>query len=77
MNEIDTLKPEFTGEETEAGAQLLGSSEELVNRYTHCTYCGAHLHFSHITDFSRNLTQEMARCPECGLKARKRTHKLQ
>jgi hypothetical protein len=48
-----------------------------VARYSHCSDCGAHLHFSHVTDFIRNLTQETARCPECGNKARRVVHRLQ
>ena len=58
-------------------SQTYGTASEVVDRYTHCTLCGANLHFSHITDFSRNLTQETAKCPECGIKARKVLHRLQ
>lgn len=56
--------------------QCFGSAKDVMNRYTHCNLCGANLHFSHITDFSRNLTQETARCPECGLKVRRVMHRL-
>jgi len=48
-----------------------------VERYSHCQDCGANLHFSHVTDFIRNLTQESARCPECGAKSRRVIHRLQ
>jgi hypothetical protein len=48
-----------------------------VERYSHCHNCGANLHFSHVTDFIRNLTQETSRCPECGNKARRVIHRLQ
>lgn len=58
-------------------AAPVGNVLELVSRYTHCTLCGAHLHFSHITDFALNLTQELAKCPECGLKGSHVTHRLQ
>jgi len=58
-------------------SQTYGTASEVVDRYTHCTLCGANLHFSHITDFSRNLTQETAKCPECGIKARQVLHRLQ
>ena len=61
----------------EALSQFFGTAKDVVARYTHCALCGANLHFSHITDFSRNLTQETARCPECGLKVRRVVHKLQ
>lgn len=60
-----------------AASPLFGTSREIVARYTHCSLCGAHLHFTHVTDFSRNLTQETARCPECGIKARRHMHRLQ
>ncbi len=56
---------------------LYTTAEEAMARYTHCTMCGSNLHFTHVTDFSRNLTQETARCPECGLKARQIVHRLQ
>jgi DNA-directed RNA polymerase subunit RPC12/RpoP len=49
----------------------------VMDRYSHCALCGAHLHFSHVTDFSRNLTQETSRCPECGIRARRVVHRLQ
>lgn len=54
-----------------------GSAQEVMDRYTHCVLCGANLHFNHVTDFAKNLTQEIARCPECGIKAREVLHKLQ
>jgi DNA-directed RNA polymerase subunit RPC12/RpoP len=56
---------------------FFGSAREVVDRYTHCALCGSNLHFTHVTDFSRNLTQETARCPECGVKARQAMHRLQ
>ena len=58
-------------------SQHFGSVKDIVSRYTHCTICGANLHFTHMTDFSRNLTQEIAKCPECGVKARNVMHRLQ
>lgn len=67
--------------ESEAVARALnpffGSARQVVHRYTHCVVCGSNLHFSQVTDFSRNLTSETVRCPECGLKARKVLHRLQ
>lgn len=56
---------------------LFGPADLVVARYCHCAECGAHLHFSHVTDFSRNLTQESAKCPECGTKGREGIYKLQ
>lgn len=63
--------------EEENQMQFFGTSKEVLDRYNHCTLCGSNLHFSHVTDFSRNLTQETARCPECGIKIRRMMHKLQ
>lgn len=54
-----------------------GTKRDVVARYTHCALCGSNLHFTHVTDFARNLTQETARCPECGVKARESMHRLQ
>lgn len=66
--------------ETEVDAALsafFGTAKEAVDHYTHCVLCGANLHFSHQTDFSRNLTQETAKCPECGIRVRSAMHRLQ
>ena len=64
-------------EETDTLTPFMLSTQEFLNRYTHCVICGANLHFMHITDFARNLTQETAKCPECGVRARKGVHQLQ
>jgi hypothetical protein len=81
MNERKDLEAkgmDYADAEKDALAQpMLGTAEEVMDRYCHCALCGANLHFSHVTDFSRNLTQETARCPECGVKARQHIHKLQ
>lgn len=58
-------------------SRIFGTAQEVVERYTHCVVCGANLHFTHVTDFSRNLTQETAKCPECGIKVRQMMHRLQ
>ncbi len=58
-------------------SRTFGSVEAMVNRYNHCAICGSHLHFTHVTDFARNLTQETARCPECGIRTRQVSHRLQ
>lgn len=62
---------------SEALSEYVGSAEEVMARYTHCCLCGSNLHFSHMTDFARNITQETAKCPECGIKIRRIMHKLQ
>ena len=61
----------------DAMAQISGNAEEVVERYSHCPVCGSRLHFTHLTDFSRNLTQETANCPECTIKVRRVMHRLQ
>ena len=53
------------------------STDQLIQKYSHCEFCGARLHFNYVTDFSRNTTQEKAGCPECGLEARQLLHRLQ
>jgi hypothetical protein len=53
------------------------SAEEVLLKYTRCNQCQARLHFSYLTDFSRNLTQETARCPECHHQAHRVMHRLQ
>ena len=73
-------EPVATDEQLESEttfSQFFGTAREMVDRYTHCALCGANLHFTHITDFCKNLTQETARCPECGIKTRLVVHKLQ
>lgn len=75
---MDTTKNSSLGFSPQNDDDLAMSSlRDILNRYTHCTICGANLHFTHFTDFSRNLTQEIAKCPECGVKARNVMHKLQ
>ena len=58
-------------------APVFNSAKDAIVRYSHCIMCGANLHFVHQTDFSRNLTLETAKCPECGVRARSVTHRLQ
>ncbi len=54
------------------------TTQDMHAHYTHCPLCNAFLHFSHITDFSKNLTQETTRCPECILgKTQRFLHRLQ
>jgi len=55
----------------------LGTVDEVVDRYTRCNICGSNLHFNYFTDFAKNMTQEVAKCPECGEKARNVIHRLQ
>lgn len=50
---------------------------DVIHHYNHCVICGGRLHFIHLTDFSKNLAQEVARCPECNVQARRVMHRLQ
>lgn len=74
---MDDQKNDESIELNESLSQFVGTAKEVVDRYTHCGLCGANLHFTHITDFSRCLTQESAKCPECGVKVRRVIHRLQ
>lgn len=56
---------------------FFATAKDLIDRYSHCTICGSNLHFSHVTDFAKNLTFETARCPECAVRVRKAMHRLQ
>ena len=73
----DTATDSIAATELAGLSPSYGTAKDVVARYTHCALCGANLHFTHVTDFSRNLTQETARCPECGIKARQAMHRLQ
>jgi uncharacterized protein with PIN domain len=77
MDERNNLPNDDTLESIDSLSEFFGTAKDVVERYTHCALCGANLHFTHMTDFSRNLTQETARCPECGIKVRKMMHRLQ
>lgn len=55
---------------------FFGSADEIVSRYTRCPMCASNLHFNHSTDFSRNLTLETSKCPECAIQIRKLMHRL-
>lgn len=58
-------------------APMIGSSKNVVQRYSHCGICGGRLHFNYVTDYSRNTTHEKSSCPECGLDAKQVLHRLQ
>lgn len=60
-----------------ASHPIFGTARQVLERYQHCALCGAYLHFRYYTDFSKNLTHETAKCPECGVEARTVLHKLQ
>jgi DNA-directed RNA polymerase subunit RPC12/RpoP len=63
-------------EEKETEFKFFGTAREVMTRYARCGLCGANLHFSHVTDFTKNMTHETARCPECAIKPRLLMHRL-
>ncbi len=77
MNERNDLTSKEVNPDTDGLSPFFGTAREVLAKYTHCAICGAFLHFTHVTDFSRNLTQETAKCPECGVRARSLMHRLQ
>lgn len=77
MDERNNVQTQQITEEIDALSQFFGTVGDLVAKYTHCPLCGSNLHFSHITDFGKNLTHETARCPECSIQIRKHMHRLQ
>lgn len=76
LNEIDP-KADANHGPIPSIAPRAGSTASVVQMYSHCGVCGGHLHFNHMTDFSRNMTHEKATCPECGVEARQVMHRLQ
>lgn len=77
IDDLNDAQTETESPENTEMSAFFGSGKAAVDRYTHCVLCGANLHFSHQTDFSRNLTQETAKCPECGIRVRSVMHRLQ
>jgi C4-type Zn-finger protein len=57
--------------------QWIGDAKDVMMRYQQCPICQSNLHFTHFTDFTKNMTQETARCPECSIRVRRLMHKLQ
>ena len=72
-----TLEPQVQKWPTPSIAPLVWSLDRVVQKYSHCGVCGGRLHFNYASDFSRNLTEEKASCPECGLDSRQSLHRLQ
>ena len=91
FDELDQLTEEALGEQiaaenagfgieqgpTPSLAATSGSNVEVIQHYSHCSFCGGRLHFNTVSDFSRNTTHEKASCPECGLETRQVLHRLQ
>jgi ferredoxin-like protein FixX len=61
----------------ERPSQFYGPIKKLLEKHSHCSFCGANLHFSYFTDFGKNITQESSKCLECGLKSDNIVHRLQ
>jgi hypothetical protein len=77
FSDENTLETAVQKGPTPSIAPLVGSVDRVIQRYSHCGVCGGRLHFNYASDFSRNLTEEKASCPECGLDSRQSLHRLQ
>ena len=58
-------------------SRYYGTPKDVVDAYTRCNSCGSRLHFSHLTDFANNMTQESVRCLECEADQRVTIYQLQ
>jgi hypothetical protein len=58
-------------------SDYIGDASLVLKKHLLCSMCGAHLNFSHITDYQHGLLQETARCPDCNIRTRTRLHKIQ
>ena len=77
MDERNEQIGDENAEETGTLSPFFSSAKDAMAKYSHCAICGGNLHFTHMTDFIQNLPQEVAKCPECGVRARKLMHRLQ
>jgi len=78
MDERNALPPEENKIPLKEGfSPSTGTAKDVLARYSHCAICGANLHFTYVTNFATNLTEEMAKCLECNVKARHIVHRLQ
>jgi hypothetical protein len=77
LSEDVSLEPVVEQGPTPAIAPAVGSSQKVVHHFSHCHICSGRMHFTYVSDFSRNTTQEKAVCPECGLDSRQTLHRLQ
>ena len=73
----EAMEPDEMNDDAQAAFNFCGSARDVMHRYTHCAVCDGNLHFTYMTDFGKSLTQETARCPECAVKVRRLTHRLQ
>jgi hypothetical protein len=82
LDEINQIEEQLLEEVVEQGpmpsiAPMVGTSKSVIQRYTHCDFCGGRLHFTYSTDYMRNTTNERTSCPECKLEAKQVLHRLQ
>ena len=77
LNEEFSSEPEAQKGPIPSISPLVGGRDQVIQRYSHCGVCGGRLHFNYASDFSRNLTEEKASCPECRLDTRQILHRLQ
>jgi hypothetical protein len=72
-----SLEPVIHNGPTPVVAPTAGKVEVALQKYTHCGVCHGRLHFTYVSDFSRNTTHEKSTCPECSLDTRQTLHRLQ
>lgn len=50
--------------------------QEFIETHNHCVLCGTVLELQHAIDLASCEIKEEARCPECEIRTRAKTHKL-
>ena len=56
--------------------KYIGTSEEVKEQVSHCSYCKSELIFSHLPDYKNLTLQEIRRCVKCGKSNAKTIHIL-
>jgi len=56
--------------------KYFGTVDNVKKIIDECDHCGARMVFSHLPDYKSLLIQEIARCMDCGKKARRLIHIL-
>ncbi len=55
----------------------LQKQREFLNLHTHCILCNTSLELQHIVERDLDEVQEIAHCPECDIRTRAKTFRLQ
>jgi hypothetical protein len=54
--------------------EYYGDEKQVKKIINECKLCGSKLVHTHLSDYKNLIVQESARCPECGIGARKLIH---